>query len=99
MQRNLYDYLAKLDTFGELAIPLEVRIECREMTLEDLIHLDVGSLIPLDKPAGETLDVFVGNLLLASAEVVVVDDRLGVRLTDIYAADNSDSAPAHKAAA
>jgi flagellar motor switch/type III secretory pathway protein FliN len=46
--------------------------------------LEVGGTIPLGKPAGQALDVFAGNLLLASAEPVLVEDRLAIRITDIF---------------
>ena len=50
--------------------------------MQELATIGNGSIVLLDKPAGETLDLYVGNIRLASVEVVVVDERLAVRITE-----------------
>jgi flagellar motor switch protein FliN/FliY len=74
--------LSAIDAFGRLPVTVEVRVGGRDLTLDELLKLGVGSIIPLDRPAGETLEVRVGNVSLASAEVVAIEDRLAVRITD-----------------
>lgn len=61
---------------------VEVRVGWREMTLDELLRLEIGSVVALSRPAGETLEVRVGNVSLASAEVVAIEERLAVRITD-----------------
>ncbi|MGP8243763.1 MAG: FliM/FliN family flagellar motor C-terminal domain-containing protein [Bryobacteraceae bacterium] len=74
--------LSAIDGFGRLPVTVEVRVGGLDLTLDELLQLEVGSVIPLDRPAGETLEVRVGNVPLASAEVVAIEDRLAVRITD-----------------
>ena len=71
--------------FRDIGIPIEVRIGQRTATVQELASIETGSIILLDKPAGETLDLYVGNIRLASVEVVVVEDRLAVRITEFDA--------------
>jgi flagellar motor switch protein FliN/FliY len=67
-----------------LDIPLEMRVELGQvkMLVNDLLQLGQGSIIDLKKPVGEQLDIFVGNKLVARGEVVVVDEKFGIRVTD-----------------
>ena len=74
--------LSAIDAFGRLPVTVEVRVGGRDLTLDGLLELEIGSIISLDRPAGETLEVRVGNVSLASAEVVAIEDRLAVRITD-----------------
>ena len=53
------------------------------MTIQDLLGLGPGSVIELDKIAGEALDILVNDRLVARGEAVVVNDKFGVRITDI----------------
>jgi flagellar motor switch protein FliN/FliY len=74
--------LSAIDAFGRLPVTVEVRVGGRDLTLDELLQLEVGSIIALDRPAGETLEVRVGNISLASAEVMAIEDRMAVRITD-----------------
>jgi flagellar motor switch protein FliN/FliY len=53
------------------------------MTIQDLLALGPGSIIELDKVAGEPLDILINDRLVARGEAVVVNDMFGVRITDI----------------
>ena len=68
-----------------LDIPLEITIELgrTRMVVNDLLKLAQGSVIELSKPAGETLEVLANQRLVAKGEVVVVNDKYGIRLTEI----------------
>ena len=68
-----------------LDIPLQVKVELgrKKMLINDLIKLGRGSVIELTKPVGEPLEVLVNDKLVARGEVVVVNEKFGVRLTDI----------------
>jgi flagellar motor switch/type III secretory pathway protein FliN len=65
---------------SDLVVPLEVRIGAREMTLEAIQALDVGSIIAFERLADEALDLFVGNVRLGSVEVVVTGAGLAARI-------------------
>ena len=68
-----------------LDIPLEVSVELgrTRMVINDLLQLGQGSVIELTKLAGEPLEIMVNNKLVARGEVVVVNEKFGVRVTDI----------------
>ncbi len=68
-----------------LDIPLEVTVKLGQsrMIIKDLLSLNQGSVIELDKLAGEPMDIFVNDKMIARGEVVVVNEKFGVRLTDI----------------
>lgn len=68
-----------------LDIPLLVSVELgrTKMLIHDLLQLGQGSVVELDKLAGEPMEVFVNNRLIARGEVVVINEKFGVRLTDI----------------
>jgi len=68
-----------------LDIPLKVTVELgrTEKSIKDILDLSAGSIIELDKLAGEPIDVFVNEKLIAKGEVVVIEENFGVRVTDI----------------
>ena len=68
-----------------LDIPLEISVELgrTKMLINDLLHLGQGSVIELSKLAGETLEIFANQRLVARGEVVVVNEKYGIRLSEI----------------
>jgi flagellar motor switch protein FliN len=68
-----------------LDIPLLVSVELgrTKMLINDLLQLGQGSVVELEKLAGEPMEIFVNSRLIARGEVVVVNEKFGVRLTDI----------------
>ncbi|MFA5699798.1 MAG: flagellar motor switch protein FliN [Desulfuromonas sp.] len=68
-----------------LDIPLDVSVEVgrSRMLVRDLLQMDEGYVVELGKQANEPLDVYVNSRLIARGEVVLVDDKLGLRLTDV----------------
>jgi flagellar motor switch protein FliN/FliY len=68
-----------------LDIPLLISVELgrTKMLINDLLQMGQGSVIELDKLAGEPMEIYVNSRLIARGEVVVVNEKFGVRLTDI----------------
>ncbi len=68
-----------------LDIPLELSVELGKtrMLVNELLQLGQGSIVELDKLAGEPLEIYINRKLVAKGEVVVVNEKFGVRLTDI----------------
>jgi flagellar motor switch protein FliN/FliY len=68
-----------------LDIPLEVTVELgrTKMLISDLLQLGQGSVIELTKPAGDPLEIYVNEKLIARGEVVMINDKFGIRMTDI----------------
>jgi len=83
----LSDVAAAIDPALEmlLDIPIQMTVELgsARMAIHELLQLVEGSIIELDKMAGEPLDIRANNKLVARGEVVVVDDKIGVRITDV----------------
>lgn len=79
-----------LDLDFILDIPLQVKVEVgrTRMMIQELLQLTKGSVIELNKLLGENFEVMVNDKLVARGEVVVVNDRFGVRLTDIISTND-----------
>jgi len=72
-----------LDFILDIPLQVSVQIGATRMLIRELLQLGQGSVIELDKLAGEPMDVLVNNKLVARGEVVVVNDKFGIRLTDV----------------
>jgi flagellar motor switch protein FliN/FliY len=76
--------LAKdIDFILDIPVLLTVQLGRTKITIKNLLQLAQGSVVELDGLAGEPMDVLVNGCLIAQGEVVVVNDKFGVRLTDI----------------
>ena len=77
------DTSPRLDRLMDVPLNVDVELGRTRMTIQDLLALGPGSIIELDKVAGSALDILVNDRLLARGEAVVVNDKFGVRITDI----------------
>ena len=75
----------KYDFDFVLDIPLDVSVELGRVTMpvNDLLQLGPGSIIELTKLVGEPLHIYINNKMIAKGEVVVMDEKFGIRVTDI----------------
>jgi len=72
-----------IDLIMDVPVQLTVELGRTRMTIKQLLQLGQGSVVELNNLAGEPLDVYVNGYLIAQGEVVVVEERYGIRLTDI----------------
>jgi flagellar motor switch protein FliN/FliY len=72
-----------LDVILDIPVTLSMEIGRSKISIENLLQLARGSVVELDRMAGEPLDVLVNGTLVAHGEVVVVNDKFGVRLSDV----------------
>ncbi len=72
-----------LDVILDVSVTLSMEVGRTRIPIRNLLQLSQGSVVELDRAAGEPLDVFVNNTLVAHGEVVVVNEKFGVRLTDV----------------
>jgi len=72
-----------LDFILDIPLALSVELGRTRMLVNDLLQLGQGSIVELNKLAGEPLEILINNKLVARGEVVVVNEKFGVRLTDI----------------
>lgn len=73
----------KLDVILDVPVTLSLEIGRTKINIRNLLQLNQGSVVELDRFAGEPMDVLVNGTLVAHGEVVVVNDKFGIRLTDI----------------
>ncbi len=76
-----------LETVSDIPVQVTVVLGRTTMQVNQLLKLGRGAVIELDKKVGEPIDIFVNNKLVARGEVVVVEDRIGVTMTEIIKAD------------
>jgi len=69
--------------FIDTPLRMEIQLGQARLTIRELLELEPGSLVELKKSAGEPMDVLVNGYLIAQGEVVVVNDKFGIRLTDV----------------
>jgi flagellar motor switch protein FliN/FliY len=74
---------ANLDMILDIPVTIAVEIGRSKITINNLLKLNQGSVVELDCLAGEPMDVLVNGTLIAHGEIVVVNEKFGVRLTDI----------------
>ena len=73
----------RLEMLLDVPLGLSVELGRTRMSIQELLSLGPGSVIELDKVAGEPLDILVNDRLVARGEAVVVNDKFGIRITDI----------------
>ncbi len=72
-----------LDVILDIPVRISMEVGSSSITIRNLLQLNQGSVIELDRLAGEALDVLVNGTLIAHGEVVVVNDKFGIRMTDV----------------
>ena len=73
----------KLDAILDIPVTISMEVGRSNISIRHLLQLNQGSVVELDRVAGEALDVLVNGTLIAHGEVVVVNDKFGIRLTDV----------------
>lgn len=77
---------SNLDRILDIPLVLSAQLGSTRMLIKDLLQLGPGSIVELDKLAGEPLEVLVNDRLVARGEVVMVNEKFGIRLTDVISA-------------
>lgn len=73
----------ELDVILDIPVTISMEVGRTSITIRNLLQLNQGSVIELDRLAGEPLDVLVNGTLIAHGEVVVVNEKFGIRMTDV----------------
>ncbi len=77
---------ADLEQILDIPITLSVEIGKSRLSIRNLLQLNQGSVVELDRMAGEPLDVMINGTLVAHGEIVVINEKFGIRLTDVVSA-------------
>ena len=91
MQRNIKTaagqkkFEVNIDSLLDVSVEISVEIGRTKLTIGELLSLSKGSIIELNRIAGESVDIFVNEKLLGKGEIVLVNERLGVRVIEILA--------------
>ena len=74
---------SNLDVILDIPVTLSMEVGRTEVPIQDLLALSRGSIVELDRIAGEPMDVLINGTLIAHGEVVVINEKFGIRLTDV----------------
>lgn len=77
-----------LESILDVRLTLTLEVGRAKITVRELLALTPGSVVELDRQAGEPLDLYVNGILVARGEVVVVNERFGLRLTEVVSASD-----------
>ena len=72
----------EITPLGEIPVEVEVELDRKTMTAREVLELEEGSVIGTGRSAGENIDLYIGGVLFGSGEIVVIENALGVRITD-----------------
>ena len=67
---------------ADVVLDLDVELDRRVMRIRDVLELEEGSVIRMTRSAGENIDIIVGGSLVGFGEIVIIEDTMGVRITD-----------------
>ena len=79
--------LNEMARFADVPVEVEVELDRRVLTVRELLELEAGSVIGMMRSAGENIDLYVGGQLVGFGEIVLVENHMGVRITDFKIED------------
>ena len=74
--------LDEIASVADVPVKVEVELDRKIVTIRDVLDLDVDSVIRLTRSAGENIDILIGGTLIGFGEIVIIEDAVGVRITD-----------------
>lgn len=77
----------EIGRLGNIPINVDAELARRTMTVRDILALDRGSIVRMLRSAGENIDILVGGTLIGSGEIVIIEETVGVRITDFSEED------------
>ncbi len=72
----------EIATLSDIPVDIQIELDRRVMTAREVLRLEAGSIIGTSRSAGENIDIYIGGVLSASGEIVLIENSLGVRITD-----------------
>lgn len=81
---SYFKALERISSIGEVPMPIEVELDRKSLSVRELLALSVGTVLKMNRSAGENIDIRVGGSLVGFGEIVVLEDSTGVRITDFW---------------
>jgi flagellar motor switch protein FliN/FliY len=72
---------------SDIPVDVDVLLDRKKMTVREILSLNQGSVIKMARSAGENIDIYVGGAMLGSGEIVIIEETVGVRITDFNEED------------
>ncbi len=82
LTRTVSPVPAEILPLADVALNVEVELDRRIMTVREILDLDIGSVIRMNRSAGENIDISIGGSLVGFGEIVIIEDTMGIRITD-----------------
>jgi flagellar motor switch protein FliN/FliY len=79
--------LQTIEGFADLKVDLEIEVDRKSLTLRQILELGLNSVVKLTRSAGENIDVLVGGVLVCHGEIVIIENAVGIRITDFREED------------
>ena len=76
--------LAVIAPFADVCVPVEVELDRKIMSVAELLSMEDGTVIKMSRSAGENIDIRVGGALVGFGEIVILEESMGVRITDFH---------------
>ncbi|HLX46475.1 MAG TPA: FliM/FliN family flagellar motor switch protein [Bryobacteraceae bacterium] len=74
--------LEEIAHLADIRMDVDVELDRTSMTVRSILALEAGSVIAMQRSAGENIDILIGGALIGSGEIVIIEDTVGVRITD-----------------
>lgn len=74
--------LQEVAFLADVPVQIQVELDRKVMSIRQILELDVDSVIRMTRSAGENIDILIGGSLVGSGEIVIIEDAVGVRITD-----------------
>jgi flagellar motor switch protein FliN/FliY len=74
--------LEEIAPLSDVPVEVEVELDRKIMTISAILDLDVDSVVRMTRSAGENIDILIGGTLIGFGEIVIIEDAVGVRITD-----------------
>lgn len=74
--------LEEIERLADVPVEVVVELDRKSMTISEILELDIDSVIRMTRSAGENIDIFIGGTLIGFGEIVIIEDAVGVRITD-----------------
>jgi flagellar motor switch protein FliN/FliY len=74
--------LGEIQCMADVPVHIEIQLDRKIMSIREILNLERGSVVKMTRSAGENIDILVGGTVIGSGEIVIIEETVGVRITD-----------------